>query len=79
MAKKILSGQIVSAKMQKTVVVEVSRRVPHPLYKKIVTKTKKFKADTNGIETKMGDCVNIEQIKPMSRDKKFKVIEIIKK
>lgn len=78
MSKKTLIGKVVSDKMQKTIVVEVERKVAHPVYKKIITKTKKFKADTNGMEAKMGETVKIEQATPMSRDKKFKLIEVIK-
>lgn len=78
MSKKTLIGKVVSDKMQKTIVVEVERKVAHPVYKKIITKTKKFKADTNGMEAKIGETVKIEQSIPMSHDKKFKLVEIIK-
>ena len=78
MARKILVGKIVSNKMQKTVVVEIERRIRHPIYGKIVKKTKRLKADDNGFKVKVGESVKIEQTKPISRDKYFKVIEILK-
>ena len=74
MAKKILTGHIVSDKMQNTVVVEVTRKVRHPLYNKSVKVSKKYKADTNGIGAVFGDLVQIEETRPMSKDKYFKVI-----
>lgn len=77
MARKQLTGIIVSDKMQKTVVVLIERRIPHPIYKKIVTITKKLKADTNGLDLKTGQTVKIEQTRPISRDKRFKVTEVI--
>lgn len=77
MAKKTFVGKIISAKMQKTVVVAINRRVQHPIYKKILTKTTKLKADTNNLALKEGDLVKIEETRPLSRDKYFKVVEII--
>jgi small subunit ribosomal protein S17 len=77
MAKKTLVGIIVSDKMTNTIVVEVTRRVRHPKYLKMVTVTKKFKADTNGNTFGVGDMVKIEETRPMSHDKYFKVIEKI--
>ena len=75
--KKILIGKIVSDKMQKTVVVQIDRKVRHPLYQKLVKKTKKLKADTNNLTLVYGQIVKIEQTRPISKDKYFKVIEII--
>lgn len=77
MAKKILEGTVVSDKMQKTVVVQVVRKFRHPMYNKIIKKTTKFKADTNGMEIVFGDLVRIEETRPMSKDKYFKVIHKI--
>lgn len=76
--QKTLNGTIVSNKMGSTVVVEVTRRVAHPLYKKLMKKSKKFKADSTGLELNVGDKVKIGSIKPMSKDKYFKVLEVIK-
>ena len=78
MAKKVITGKVVSNKMQKTVVVEVERFVSHPIYKKRIKKTNKIKADTNGMEVSNGVIVKIEQTSPISRDKFFKVVEIVR-
>jgi len=75
--KKVLVGKVLSDKMQKTVVVEISRKVQHPIYKKLIKRTKKIKADTNGLDIKIGEEVKIEETKPISRGKFFKVIEKI--
>ena len=70
-------GQVVSTKMAKTVVVEVSRRVPHPLYRRIVTKRKKFYAhDENGL-AKLGDRVRIVETRPVSKLKRWRLTEVI--
>lgn len=71
---KTLSGQVVSAKMQDTVVVAIERKVAHPVYRKLIKVTKRIKADTNNMEIKEGDLVVIEQTRPISRDKNFKVV-----
>jgi small subunit ribosomal protein S17 len=76
MAKKIFSGKVVSDKMTKTVVVEVERLVRHPLYKKTLKRTGRIKADTGDLTPKVGQSVKIEQSKPISRDKHFRVIEV---
>lgn len=77
MAKKVFIGKVVSDKMTKTVVVAIERLVKHPVYKKTLRRTGKIKADTNGMEPKAGQFVKIEQTRPVSRDKSFKVVEII--
>ena len=74
---KTLDGIVVSDKMQKTVVVEVSRRVAHPLYKKLLKKSKKFKADSKEVTAKVGDTVRIAEVTPISKDKHFKVIKVL--
>ena len=78
MAKKTFVGKVVSVKMAKTVVVEIQRQVRHPVYKKIIKRSSKIKADTNNLEVPLNSNVKIEQTKPISRDKFFKVIEVIK-
>lgn len=78
MAKKTFIGKVVSNKMTNTVVVEVQRQTRHPIYKKIIKRSSKIKADTNSLEVPMSANVKIEQMKPMSRNKFFKVVEIIK-
>ncbi len=76
--KKIFEGTVVSLKMQNTAVVEVLRYISHPLYKKRLKRTKKFKADLAGITLSLGDRVRIQEVKPISKDKNFKVTEKIK-
>lgn len=75
---KILNGKIISLKMEKTAVIEVTRKSPHPLYKKIRKVSKKYKADTGELTLKVGDRVKIKETKPVSKDKKFKVLEVLK-
>jgi small subunit ribosomal protein S17 len=72
-------GQVVSTKMQKTIVVEVSRRVPHPLYKRIVKKRKKFYAHDEESTAKMGDVVRIVESRPLSRLKRWRLEEVVRR
>lgn len=71
---KILKGVVVSDKMDKTVVVEVTRFVEHKKYGKRIKKTKNYKAHDEDNLKKVGDIVEIEETKPMSKDKHFKII-----
>ena len=70
-------GIVVSDKMDKTIVVAVSERVKHPLYKKIVNRTKKFKAHDENNECRIGDTVRIVETRPLSRDKRWRVEKIV--
>lgn len=79
MAKKMLTGKVVSDKMNKTVVVEIERLIEHPMYKKTFRRTTRIKADTNSFEVAVGQSVKIEGVRPLSRDKHFRIIEVIKK
>jgi small subunit ribosomal protein S17 len=72
-------GQVVSTKMQKTIVVEVSRRVPHPLYKKIIGKRKKFYAHDEEQSARLGDTVRIVESRPLSRLKRWSLAEVIRR
>jgi small subunit ribosomal protein S17 len=72
-------GAVVSAKMAKTIVVEVTRRVPHPMYKRIVTKRKKFYAHDAENAAKVGDVVRIIECRPMSKLKRWQLGDIIRK
>ncbi len=72
-------GQVVSTKMAKTIVVEVSRRVPHPLYKRIIAKRKKFYADDAEGTAKMGDVVRIVECRPLSKLKHWKLAEVVRR
>src|ERR1039457_3537710 len=71
-------GQVVSTKMQKTIVVEVSRRVPHPLYKRIIGKRKKFYAHDEEGSAKTGDVVRIIECRPLSKLKRWRLAEIVR-
>lgn len=77
--KKILSGTVVSNKMAKTVVVEVRRRFTHPLYKRVITTTKKYKAHDDNNHCNVGDYVRIIESRPISKEKKWRLLEIVKK
>jgi small subunit ribosomal protein S17 len=71
-------GQVVSTKMSKTIVVEVSRRVPHPLYKRIIGKRKKFYAHDEEGRAKMGDVVRIIECRPLSKLKRWRLADIVR-
>jgi small subunit ribosomal protein S17 len=72
-------GQVVSTKMQKTIVVEVSRRVPHPLYKRIIAKRKRFYAHDEEGSAKLGDVVRIVECRPLSKLKRWKLAEVVRR
>ena len=72
-------GSVVSAKMAKTIVVEVTRRVPHPVYKRIVSKRKKFYAHDPENTALVGDVVRIVECRPMSKLKRWKLGEVLRK
>ncbi|MDE3159092.1 MAG: 30S ribosomal protein S17 [Acidobacteriota bacterium] len=72
-------GQVVSAKMAKTIVVEVSRRVPHPLYRRIIAKRKKFYAHDEKGTAKPGDVVRIVECRPLSKLKRWTLAEVIRR
>src|SRR4051812_47257546 len=75
--RKTRTGLVVSDKMQKTVVVEIERRVPHPVYGKMVTRTKRVKAHDEENTAKTGDTVRIAETRPLSKDKRWRVVEIV--
>ena len=72
-------GIVVSDKMDKTIVVAVSERVKHPLYKKIVNRTKKFKAHDENNACGIGDKVLIAETRPLSKDKCWRLVDIVEK
>jgi small subunit ribosomal protein S17 len=78
-ARKTRVGLVVSDKMAKTVVVSIERRVQHPVYGKMVRRTKKLKAHDEQNEAKMGDTVRIMETRPLSKDKRWRVVEIIER
>lgn len=77
MALKERIGLVVSDKMQKTVVVAVENRAPHPKYKKIVVKTERYKAHDEDNQCKTGDRVRIQETRPLSKTKRWKITEIL--
>jgi small subunit ribosomal protein S17 len=77
--RKTRVGLVVSDKMQKTVVVAIERRVPHPVYGKMVTRTKKVKAHDEENSAKTGDLVRIAETRPLSKDKRWRLVEIVER
>ena len=75
---KSLVGEVVSTKMQKTVVVKVERKIKHPFYRKIITRHKKYKVHNEDLELKQGDMVVIKETRPFSKEKHFIVTEKVK-
>ncbi len=75
MPKRILSGTVISSSSNKTIVVKVSRRVKHKLYKKIISRSKNYHAHDENNDFKVGDSVSIIETKPISKLKTWKVIE----
>ena len=77
--RKTRMGIVVSDKMDKTITVEIRERVKHPLYGKIVNRTKKFKAHDENNEAGIGDTVRIMEARPISKDKRWRLVEIVEK
>lgn len=77
--RKTKVGMVVSDKMDKTIVVAIEDRVQHPLYKKILKRTYKLKAHDENNECTVGDKVRVMETRPLSRDKRWRVVEIIEK
>ena len=77
--RKTRVGVVVSDKMEKTVVVAIDRRVPHPVYGKMVTRTKKFAAHDEENSAKVGDRVRIMETRPLSKRKRWRVVEIVER
>ena len=72
-------GEVISNKMNKTIVVRVERRFPHPQFKKIVTQYKKFYAHDEKQEAKVGDRVRIQETRPLSKLKRWRLVEIVER
>ena len=77
--RKTRVGTVVSDKMQKTVVVAIERRFPHPLYGKMVTRTKRLKAHDEENTAKVGDRVRVMETRPLSKQKRWRVVEIVER
>ena len=77
--RKTRTGKVVSDKMDKTIVVAVEDHVKHPLYNKIVKRTYKLKAHDENNEGKVGDTVKVMETRPLSKDKRWRLVEIMEK
>src|SRR6516162_4476079 len=77
--RKERMGEVISNKMAKTIVVQVERRFPHPKFKKVVTGYKKFYAHDEKSEAKVGDRVRIEETRPLSKTKHWRLVEVVEK
>ena len=77
--RKVRVGEVVSNKMAKTIVVRVERRFPHPQFKKIITSYKKFYAHDEKAEAKVGDTVRIEESRPLSKLKRWRLVEVVER
>ena len=77
--RKTRVGKVVSNKMDKTIVVAIEDRVQHPLYKKVMTETYKLKAHDENNECNIGDTVKVMETRPLSKDKRWRLVEIIEK
>ena len=77
--RKTRTGKVVSNKMQKTIVVAVEDHVKHPLYNKIVKRTYKLKAHDENNECNIGDTVKVMETRPLSKDKRLRLVEIIER
>ena len=76
--KRTFDGVVVSVKMSKTAVVRITRKYPHPLYQKIIKRDSNLSVDTGTFAPVVGNRVRIVEIKPMSKTKNFKILEVIK-
>jgi small subunit ribosomal protein S17 len=77
--RKTRVGTVVSDKMEKTIVVAIRNRVKHPMYGKILTRTKRLKAHDENNECRVGDVVRLMETRPLSKDKRWRLVEIIEK
>ena len=77
--RRIKQGRVASDKMDKTIIVVTETRVPHPVYKKVVRQSTRFKAHDETNEAKAGDLVRIQECRPMSREKRWRLVEILER
>ncbi len=77
--RKVRIGTVVSNKMDKSIIVAIERRVAHPIYKKYFKKTTKLMAHDENKECKLGDVVRIMETRPLSKNKKWRLVEIVEK
>jgi small subunit ribosomal protein S17 len=77
--RRVKQGRVASDKMDKTIVVVTETRVPHPVYQKIVRRSTRFKAHDEKNEAKTGDLVRIAECRPVSRDKRWRLVEVLER
>ncbi len=77
--RKEKTGKVVSNKMEKTIVVAIETKVSHPIYKKMINRTYKLKAHDENNECSIGDIVKVMETRPLSKDKRWRLVEIIEK
>ena len=77
--RKTRTGKVISDKMDKTIVVAIEEHVKHPLYKKVVKRTYKLKAHDENNECRIGDTVRVMETRPLSKDKRWRLVEIVEK
>jgi small subunit ribosomal protein S17 len=77
--RKILLGEVVSDRMQKTITVQVERRVRHPIYERVVRRSKKFHAHDEHNQCRIGDVVRIIETRPLSKTKRWRLLEIVRR
>lgn len=77
--RKILLGEVVSDRMQKTITVRVERRVRHPMYERVVKRSKKFHAHDERNQCKIGDIVRIIETRPLSKTKRWRLLEVVRR
>jgi small subunit ribosomal protein S17 len=77
--RKVREGEVVSSKMDKTIVVKISWRIAHPIYNKIITKYNKFQAHDENNEAQVGDLVEIMETRPLSKTKRWRLVRIVKR
>ena len=77
--RKVLVGEVVSTKMQKTIVIEVTRKFSHPLYTRVMSRDKRFYAHDENKEAHVGDVVRIEETRPLSKLKRWRLLEIVRR
>ena len=77
--RRVKQGRVASDKMDKTIVVVTETRVPHPVYRKVVRQSTRFKAHDEKNDAKTGDLVRIQECRPMSRDKRWRLVEVLER
>jgi small subunit ribosomal protein S17 len=77
MARKKMQGVVVKTKMEGTVVVEVETKISHPIYKKVISRRKNYLVDVAGRDVEVGDKVEILEVRPISKNKRWKIVDLI--